>query len=134
MTRITNTCVRTKTLMVPFMVVDLPSAYNVIIKRPTLNKLRVVVSTYYRSMKFPTSIRPGEIKSDPRESRRCYLAATTIPKKVRKFQFPTPENLTDPTLDPSPLNQYWKYRWKRITWRGLCGSGRLYLKINVSSS
>ncbi|RZR96540.1 hypothetical protein BHM03_00025579 [Ensete ventricosum] len=60
---------RTKTFMVPFMVVDLPSAYNVIIGQPTLNKLGVVVSTYHCSMKFPTSVGPGEIKSDPRESK-----------------------------------------------------------------
>ncbi|RWV95330.1 hypothetical protein BHE74_00031461 [Ensete ventricosum] len=60
---------RTKTLMVHFMVVDLPSTYNVIIGRPTLNKLRAVVSTYHRSMKFPTNAGPGEIKSDPQESR-----------------------------------------------------------------
>ncbi|RRT37295.1 hypothetical protein B296_00043278 [Ensete ventricosum] len=40
---------RTKILMVPFMVVELPSAYNVSIGRPTLNKLRAVVSTYHRS-------------------------------------------------------------------------------------
>ncbi|RWW86682.1 hypothetical protein BHE74_00004526 [Ensete ventricosum] len=46
---------RTKTLMVPSMVVDLPSAYNVIIGWPTLNKLRAIVSTYHRNMKFPTS-------------------------------------------------------------------------------
>ncbi|RRT76595.1 hypothetical protein B296_00004599 [Ensete ventricosum] len=58
---------RTKTFMVPFMMVDLPSAYNVIIGRPILNKLRVVVSTYHRSMKSPTSAGLGEIRSDPRE-------------------------------------------------------------------
>ncbi|RWW72476.1 hypothetical protein BHE74_00019720 [Ensete ventricosum] len=51
---------RTKTLMVHFMVVDLPSAYNVIIGRLTLNKLRAVISTYHRSMKFPTSAGLGE--------------------------------------------------------------------------
>ncbi|RZR82542.1 hypothetical protein BHM03_00008991 [Ensete ventricosum] len=56
---------RTKTLMVHFMVVDLPSAYNMIIGQPTLNKLRVVVSIYHRSMKFPTNASLGEIKSDP---------------------------------------------------------------------
>ncbi|RRT67460.1 hypothetical protein B296_00015549 [Ensete ventricosum] len=49
---------RTKTLMVHFMVVDLPSAYNAIIGRPTLNKLRAVVSTYHRSIKFLTSTGP----------------------------------------------------------------------------
>ncbi|RZS13041.1 hypothetical protein BHM03_00044559 [Ensete ventricosum] len=59
---------RTKTLMVPFMVVELPSAYNVIIGRPTFNKLQVVVSMYHRNMKFPTNTGAGEARSDPRES------------------------------------------------------------------
>ncbi|RZS04995.1 hypothetical protein BHM03_00035418 [Ensete ventricosum] len=35
---------RSKTLLVSFIVVALPSAYNNIIGRPTLNKLRAVVS------------------------------------------------------------------------------------------
>ncbi|RWV85815.1 hypothetical protein GW17_00052357 [Ensete ventricosum] len=60
---------RTKTLMVHFIVVDLPSTYNVIIGQSTLNKLRAVVSTYHHNMKFPTSAGLGEIKSDPQESR-----------------------------------------------------------------
>ncbi|RZR79586.1 hypothetical protein BHM03_00005320 [Ensete ventricosum] len=81
---------RTKTLMVHFMVVDLPSAYNVIIGRSTLNKLRAIVSIYHRSMKFPTSTGPGEIKSDPQESRRCSLATTTIPRKGKKAPVPDP--------------------------------------------
>ncbi|RRT56189.1 hypothetical protein B296_00029841 [Ensete ventricosum] len=46
---------RTKTLMVPFMVVELPPTYNVIIGRSTLNKLRTVVLTYHRIIKFLTS-------------------------------------------------------------------------------
>ncbi|RZS23300.1 hypothetical protein BHM03_00056205 [Ensete ventricosum] len=59
---------RTKTLIVPFMMVELPSAYNVSIGRPTLNKLRAVVCTYHCSMKFPTSNGAGEIRNDPRDS------------------------------------------------------------------
>ncbi|KAJ8499439.1 hypothetical protein OPV22_009991 [Ensete ventricosum] len=55
---------RTKTFMVHFMVVELPSAYNVIIGRPTLNKLMAIVSTYHRSMKFPTSDGPREVRND----------------------------------------------------------------------
>ncbi|RWW48725.1 hypothetical protein BHE74_00045180 [Ensete ventricosum] len=51
---------RTKTFMIPFMVVELSSAYNVIIGHPTLNKLRAIVSTYHRSMKFQTSAGQGE--------------------------------------------------------------------------
>ncbi|RZR72972.1 hypothetical protein BHM03_00018874 [Ensete ventricosum] len=66
---------RSKTLMISFMVVRLPSAYNTIISRSTLNKLRVVVSTYHYTMKFPTRVGVSEIRNDPRESRQCYLTA-----------------------------------------------------------
>ncbi|XP_065023218.1 uncharacterized protein LOC135649049 [Musa acuminata AAA Group] len=45
---------KSKTVMTTFLVVDLPTAYNVILGWPTLNKVRAVVSTYYRTVKFPT--------------------------------------------------------------------------------
>nr|XP_009387567.1 PREDICTED: uncharacterized protein LOC103974454 [Musa acuminata subsp. malaccensis] len=41
---------RAKTIMTTFMVVDLSLAYNVILGRPTLNKIMTVVSTYHRTM------------------------------------------------------------------------------------
>ncbi|RZS16052.1 hypothetical protein BHM03_00047994 [Ensete ventricosum] len=68
---------RTKTLMVPFKVVELPSAYNVIIGRPTLNKLRVVISSYHHSMKFPNSI--GAREREEREYEAVAKAATYQP-------------------------------------------------------
>ena len=37
-----------------FIVVDDPSVYNVIFRRPTLNQARAVVSTYSLVVKFPT--------------------------------------------------------------------------------
>ncbi|RRT73963.1 hypothetical protein B296_00006329 [Ensete ventricosum] len=92
---------RTKTFMVPFMVVELPSTYNVIIGRSTLNKLRTIISTYYRSMKFPTSVGPGEVRSDPRESRQCYLATTAIPKRGKK-ETPVPDPREPCKLDNRP--------------------------------
>ncbi|KAL5562596.1 hypothetical protein UlMin_032343 [Ulmus minor] len=39
---------------VDFVLVDCPSPYNVIIGRPTLNKIRAVTSTYHLLVKFPT--------------------------------------------------------------------------------
>ncbi|RRT36102.1 hypothetical protein B296_00055132 [Ensete ventricosum] len=81
---------RTKTLMVPFMVVELPLAYNVIIDQPTLSKLRVIVSMYHRSIKFPTNAGAREARSDQHESSQCYLEATIIPKKVKK-EAPVPD-------------------------------------------
>ncbi|RZS23592.1 hypothetical protein BHM03_00056557 [Ensete ventricosum] len=74
---------RSKTLMVSFMVVKLPSAYNAIIGRLTLNRLKAVVSTYHRLLKFPTRAGVGEVKSDPRESMQCYLTVTTLSKKPK---------------------------------------------------
>ncbi|RWW24506.1 hypothetical protein GW17_00011202 [Ensete ventricosum] len=55
---------RYKTMMITFMVVSLPSAYNIILGLPTLNKLRVVVSTYHQAMKFLTRSRIREVRSD----------------------------------------------------------------------
>ncbi|KAJ8478747.1 hypothetical protein OPV22_022474 [Ensete ventricosum] len=106
---------RSKTLLVSFMVVKLPSAYNAIIGRPTLNRLRTIVSTYHRVLKFPTRARVGEVRSDPRESRQCYLTVTTLCKRPRTEPFgampPSPEESTRDTrsaervlelsLDPS---------------------------------
>ncbi|RWW03640.1 hypothetical protein GW17_00033182 [Ensete ventricosum] len=74
---------RSKMLMVSFLVVKLFSAYNAILGHPTLNKLRAVIFTYHRTMKFPTSVGVGEARSDPRESRQCYLIARTLPKKIK---------------------------------------------------
>ncbi|RZS01731.1 hypothetical protein BHM03_00031644 [Ensete ventricosum] len=92
---------RSKTLMVSFMVVELPLAYNTIIGQPTLNKLKVVVSTYHRAMKFSTKVGVGEARSDPRECKHCYLTATMLLKKLK-----TPTSTVDPrdpdkgTLNP----------------------------------
>ncbi|RRT40879.1 hypothetical protein B296_00045273 [Ensete ventricosum] len=49
---------RSKTLLVLFMVVKLSSAYNAIIERPTLNRLRVVVSTFLRQDEAPQPRKP----------------------------------------------------------------------------
>ncbi|XP_064975045.1 uncharacterized protein LOC135618071 [Musa acuminata AAA Group] len=60
---------RSKTVMTIFLVIDLPTAYNAILGRPTLNKVRAVVSTYYQTIKFPTYAGVGEVTGSPRESR-----------------------------------------------------------------
>uniref|UniRef100_A0A2N9I6U4 RNA-directed DNA polymerase n=1 Tax=Fagus sylvatica TaxID=28930 RepID=A0A2N9I6U4_FAGSY len=60
---------------VEFLVVDCPSAYNVIIGRPTLNKLRAVTSTYHLLVRFPTEHGIGELKGDQATARECYFAS-----------------------------------------------------------
>jgi hypothetical protein len=60
---------------VEFLVVDCPLAYNVIIGRPTLNKLRAVTSTYHLLVRFPTEHGIGELKGDQATARECYFAS-----------------------------------------------------------
>ncbi|RWW56645.1 hypothetical protein BHE74_00036646 [Ensete ventricosum] len=74
---------KSKIITVTYMVVDLPSTYNVILSCPTLNKLRAIISTYHRTMKFSTRARIGEVRSDPQEFRKCYLTTIMLPKKLK---------------------------------------------------
>ncbi|KAL0455174.1 UNVERIFIED_CONTAM: hypothetical protein Slati_0856600 [Sesamum latifolium] len=64
-----------KTCLLKFLVVDVPSAYNVILGRPTLNTFQAVISTYHMKIKFPTPGGIGEVQGDPLQSRRCYVDA-----------------------------------------------------------
>ncbi|XP_058103413.1 uncharacterized protein LOC131246978 [Magnolia sinica] len=63
------------TLMVDFLVVNVPSVHNVILGRPSLNAMRAVVSTYHLMMKFPTKGGIGYLRGDQQEARRCYAMA-----------------------------------------------------------
>ena len=62
------------TRQVDFLVVDCPTSYNVIIRRPTLNKLKAATSTYCLKVKFPTNEGIGEVKGDQALVRECYQA------------------------------------------------------------
>ena len=57
-----------------FLVVDLPSSYNVIIGRPTLNRWKAATSTYCLKVKFPTKQGVGKIRGDQVLARECYQA------------------------------------------------------------
>lgn len=56
-----------KMILTKFMVVDIPSIYNVTIGRPILNRLRVVVSTYYMVIKFSIRTNIEELRSNLKE-------------------------------------------------------------------
>ncbi|KAL5560504.1 hypothetical protein UlMin_036715 [Ulmus minor] len=63
---------------VDFVLVDCPSPYNAIIGRPTLNKIRVVTSTYHLLVKFSTVGGIGILRGDQTESREIYEAANRL--------------------------------------------------------
>ena len=60
---------------IDFLVMDCPSTYNMIIGRPTLNRLKATTSTYCLKVKFPIAYGVGEIQGDQVLPKECYQAA-----------------------------------------------------------
>ena len=63
------------TMIVIFFIVDAPSAYNVLLGRPSLNAIKAIPSAYHMVIKFPTSNGVGMVREDQRVARECYLAS-----------------------------------------------------------
>ena len=63
------------TTTVRFLVVDSPSAYNMLLGRPSLNAIRVVPSAYHMVIKFPTANGVGMVRGNQRIARECYFAS-----------------------------------------------------------
>ena len=60
---------------ITFLVEDCLSSYNVIIRRPTLNKFKGSTSTYYLKMKFPIDNGFEEVRGDQVLAQECFQAA-----------------------------------------------------------
>ena len=63
------------TTTVRFLIVDAPSAYNMLLGRPSLNTIRAIPSAYNMVIKFPTANRVGMVRGNQRIARECYLAS-----------------------------------------------------------
>ncbi|KAL0444929.1 UNVERIFIED_CONTAM: hypothetical protein Slati_2215600 [Sesamum latifolium] len=70
-----------KICLLKFLVVDIPSTYNVILGRPTLNAFRAIISTYHMKIKFPVVGGVGEPQADMLQARKCYVEAIKRGKK-----------------------------------------------------
>ena len=81
---------------VEFLVVDCPTAYNVIIGRPTLNKLRAVTSTYHLLVRFPKEHGIGELKGDQATARECYFASLGPETKHQTMKIDEGQRLVEP--------------------------------------
>ena len=49
-----------------------PSAYNMLLGRPSLNAIRVFSSAYHKVIKFPTANGVGMVRGNQRIARECY--------------------------------------------------------------
>ena len=55
-----------------FLIVDAPSAYNMLLDRPSLNAIKAIPSAYHMMIKFPTVSGVGMVRGDQRVARECY--------------------------------------------------------------
>ena len=58
-----------------FLIVDAPSAYNMLLGRPSLNAIKAVPSAYHLVIKFPTIHGVGTVRGDQRVARECYTSS-----------------------------------------------------------
>ena len=58
-----------------FLIVDAPSAYNMLLGRPSLNAIKAISSAYHMMIKFPNVSGVGIVRGDQRVARECYLAS-----------------------------------------------------------
>ena len=94
LTVIVGTYLAQITKEIDFLIVNCPSTYNIILRRPALNWLRAATSTYYLKVKFPTTHGVGEIRGDQVLARECYQAALA-----------SRENHTGVINEPEPISE-----------------------------
>ena len=63
-----------------FLIVDAPSAYNMLLGRPSLNAIKANPSAYHLMIKFPTANGVGMVRGDQRVARECY--STSMKQKA----------------------------------------------------
>ena len=63
------------TTTVRFLIIDAPSAYNMLLGRPSLNAIRFVPSSYHMVITFPTANGVGMVRGNQRIARDCYSAS-----------------------------------------------------------
>ena len=58
-----------------FLIVDAPSAYNMLLGRPSLNAIKAIPSAYHMIIKFPTIHGVGMVRGYQWVARECYTAS-----------------------------------------------------------
>jgi hypothetical protein len=96
---IAGTYPKQATKKVNFLVVDCPSAYNVIIGRPTLNRLRAITSTYHLLVRFPTENGIGEMKGVQAMAKECYLTTVNAEQVHQMLIVEERQNIAEPTKE-----------------------------------
>lgn len=65
-----------------FLIVGVPSSYNVIFGRPNLNSFQMIVSTFHMKLRLPVEGRVGEVKGDQYQSQKYYEESVRVASKA----------------------------------------------------
>ncbi|RDX97691.1 Retrovirus-related Pol polyprotein, partial [Mucuna pruriens] len=107
-----------RTVPVLYTVIDALASYNIIIGRPTLNKLGAIVSTKHLCMKFRVGRKVGSMWANTHVAQRCYEDSLKVErsKKPNEQEGPHPvEDLKEIQLGP---------KWEQIMKIGTAMSQR----------
>ena len=63
-----------------FLIVDAPSAYNMLLGSPSLNAIKAIPFAYHMMIKFPTVSGVGMVRGDQRVAQECY--STSVKQKA----------------------------------------------------
>ncbi|CAL8169476.1 unnamed protein product [Prunus armeniaca] len=63
------------TVTTPFLIIDCPIAYNVILGHPAMAQMKVFISTQMLLLKFPTSYGTGIVRGDKLDAQSYYASA-----------------------------------------------------------
>ncbi|KAK4397397.1 hypothetical protein Sango_1576300 [Sesamum angolense] len=89
-----------KTCLFKFLVVDVTSAYNVILGRPTLNAFQDVISTYRMKIKFPILGSTGEEETPSKRRKDAVLVEETKDREETPAKVQADEELLAIKLVP----------------------------------
>ncbi|XP_020201791.1 uncharacterized protein LOC109787663 [Cajanus cajan] len=88
-----------KTVIIRYLVVSAQSSYNILIGRPTLNKLGAIVSTSHLKVKYPLPNGDvGVLKVDQEVARKCYK--DSLKARRRLYTAPAEKHIHSVELDP----------------------------------
>ncbi|XP_028118355.1 uncharacterized protein LOC114315911 [Camellia sinensis] len=93
----------TRSVDIEFLVVKLPSPYNLIMDRTWLHAMQAVPSTYHQLLHFPTEYGIKQIRGSQKSGQACYLLPTKKPREleVHSIEVPDCESLKDIGRIPS---------------------------------
>jgi len=78
-----------KTIKVRYLLVNANNSYNIVLKRPSINRLGAIVSTPHLAMKFPSATGDiATIQVDQKSTWECYVASLKVEPTRRLYRSP----------------------------------------------